>query len=409
MNIIDLFSGAGGLTEGFRHDFNIVGHVEKEAAASETLRLRDAFYYFKANHRESTYYDFLNNKLSLQDVFGSVPTRLLKGTINEEINDNNIQNIFKQLDERIGSASVDGLIGGPPCQAYSTIGRARNAPKKASDGRIYLYRYYIDFLRRYLPKFFVFENVRGLLSFKDMDGQLLFPKMKLEFQKAGYNLDYRVLDASDFGTPQSRKRVIIFGARSSDTQMIQRFFDELSHLKTRAHTVRETFYDLPRLSAGTENNNYAKIPTKFIKKNFRGNASIPLTQNCSRPNNDNDLQIYQIVAKAKANGINVKYNELNQKLITHRHTDKFLDRFKALGWDEPSHTIVAHIAKDGHHYIHPDYTQNRSITVREAARLQGFPDDYYFESSRTSALTQIGNAVPPIFSKKVAEAINSII
>lgn len=140
-------------------------------------------------------------------------------------------------------------------------------------------------------------------------------------------------------------------------------------------------------------------------KYFRQDDNLPLTQNISRKNNSNDLKIYRLVAKAKSRGKNLKYDELDTTLQTHRHTDKFLDRFKALSWDSPSHTIVAHIAKDGHHYIHPDIKQNRSITVREAARLQGFPDSYYFLDSRTSAFTQIGNAVPPIFSRKVAEAI----
>lgn len=104
----------------------------------------------------------------------------------------------------------------------------------------------------------------------------------------------------------------------------------------------------------------------------------------------------------------MRYNELPENLRTHKNVDKFLDRYKALSWDKPSHTIVAHIAKDGHHYIHPDVNQNRSITVREAARIQGFPDDFYFEPSRTQAFTQIGNAVPPILSHKIANLIIKI-
>ncbi len=111
---------------------------------------------------------------------------------------------------------------------------------------------------------------------------------------------------------------------------------------------------------------------------------------------------------AKEKGINLKYNELASELQTHKHTDKFLDRYKALSWGNPAHTVVAHIAKDGHHYIHPDKEQNRSITVREAARIQGFPDDYYFETSRTAAFTQIGNAVPPILSEKIAQIIEKL-
>jgi len=147
------------------------------------------------------------------------------------------------------------------------------------------------------------------------------------------------------------------------------------------------------------------MPTQFIRENYRGIKGVPLTQNISRPNRLIDLEIYKQVVLAKQQGKNLKYDNLPKKLQLHKHTTIFLDRFKALSADKPAHTIVAHIAKDGHHYIHPDIKQNRSITVREAARLQGFPDDYFFESSRTQAFVQIGNAVPPIFSKKIAKAV----
>ena len=169
--------------------------------------------------------------------------------------------------------------------------------------------------------------------------------------------------------------------------------------------VKTAFQGLPSLKAGEVNNSYTNLSNDYVEQNFLQDSKTPLTQNIARPNNSNDLAIYKIVAEAKKNGKNIKYSELDSKLKTHKHTDKFLDRFKALSWNSPSHTVVAHISKDGHHYIHPDTKQNRSITVREAARLQGFPDNYYFLDSRTSAFTQIGNAVPPIFSKKMADAI----
>ncbi|WDQ20901.1 DNA cytosine methyltransferase [Lactiplantibacillus plantarum] len=412
MNIIDLFSGAGGLTEGFRHDYNVIGHVEKELPASETLKLRDTYYYLQKNGNVNLYYDFLKNKISNSELLSHIPENILDRTINEEISDNTLKHIFKQLDSILlneQNQEVSGVIGGPPCQAYSTIGRALNASKKATDGRIYLYRYYIDFLNKYNPTFFVFENVKGLLSFKDTDDDLLFPKMQQEFRDAGYELDYRLINTVDYGVPQSRERIIIFGTTNDKKYLIPNFFDKLETLKESPISVNTAFTGLPKLHSGEQNNTYTSETNSFVKEMYQQNMNIPLTQNISRPNNQNDLEIYKIVAKNKQNGVNIKYNELSKNLITHTHTDKFLDRYKALSWELPSHTVVAHIAKDGHHYIHPDPQQNRSITVREAARLQGFPDDFFFETSRTAAFTQIGNAVPPILSEKIANTINEII
>ena len=332
-----------------------------------------------------------------------VPQEKLNKILNFEISQENIHSIFSFFDN-LGE-NVDGIIGGPPCQAYSTIGRARNASKKSSDERIYLYKFYIHFLNKYQPKFFIFENVKGLLSFRDADDEFLLPRMKKEFEEAGYSLGYEVLNTKNYGVPQSRERLIIFGVMNEKKELIQEFFKNLKKYEENEVDVKTAFQGLPSLKAGEVNNSYTNLSNDYVEQNFLQDSKTPLTQNIARPNNSNDLAIYKIVARAKKNGINIKYSDLDSGLKTHKHTDKFLDRFKALSWDSPSHTVVAHISKDGHHYIHPDTKQNRSITVREAARLQGFPDNYYFLDSRTSAFTQIGNAVPPIFSKKMADAI----
>lgn len=404
INIIDLFSGAGGLTEGFRNQqYKILGHVEKEKAACETLKLREVYYYLKKKNKLEVYNDFLNCKSSIEDLLKHVPQKKLNKILNFEISQENIHSIFSFFDD-LGE-NVDGIIGGPPCQAYSTIGRARNASKKSSDERIYLYKFYIHFLNKYQPKFFIFENVKGLLSFRDADDEFLLPRMKKEFEEAGYSLGYEVLNTKNYGVPQSRERLIIFGVMNEKKELIQEFFKNLKKYEENEVDVKTAFQGLPSLKAGEVNNSYTNLSNDYVEQNFLQDSKTPLTQNIARPNNSNDLAIYKIVAEAKKDGKNIKYSELDSKLKTHKHTDKFLDRFKALSWNSPSHTVVAHISKDGHHYIHPDTKQNRSITVREAARLQGFPDNYYFLDSRTSAFTQIGNAVPPIFSKKMADAI----
>lgn len=404
INIIDLFSGAGGLTEGFRNQrYKILGHVEKEKAACETLKLREVYYYLKEKNKLGLYNDFLNSKTSIEDLLKHVPREKLNKILNFEISQENIHSIFSFFDD-LGE-NVDGIIGGPPCQAYSTIGRARNASKKSSDERIYLYKFYIHFLNKYQPQFFIFENVKGLLSFRDADDEFLLPRMKKEFEEAGYSLGYEVLNTKNYGVPQSRERLIIFGVMNEKKELIQEFFKNLKKYEENEVDVKTAFQGLPSLKAGEVNNSYTNLSNDYVEQNFLQDSKTPLTQNIARPNNSNDLAIYKIVAEAKKNGKNIKYSELDSRLKTHKHTDKFLDRFKALSWNSPSHTVVAHISKDGHHYIHPDTKQNRSITVREAARLQGFPDNYYFLDSRTSAFTQIGNAVPPIFSKKMADTI----
>ena len=404
INIIDLFSGAGGLTEGFRNQqYKILGHVEKEKAACETLKLREVYYYLKKKNKLGLYNDFLNSKTSIEDLLKHVPQEKLNKILNFAISQENIHSIFSFFDD-LGE-NVDGIIGGPPCQAYSTIGRARNASKKSSDERIYLYKFYIHFLNKYQPKFFIFENVKGLLSFRDADDEFLLPRMKKEFEEAGYSLGYEVLNTKNYGVPQSRERLIIFGVMNEKKELIQEFFKNLKKYEENEVDVKTAFQGLPSLKAGEVNNSYTNLSNDYVEQNFLQDSKTPLTQNIAITNNSNDLAIYKIVAEAKKNGKNIKYSELDSKLKTHKHTDKFLDRFKALSWNSPSHTVVAHISKDGHHYIHPDTKQNRSITVREAARLQGFPDNYYFLDSRTSAFTQIGNAVPPIFSKKMADAI----
>lgn len=411
MNIIDLFSGAGGLTEGFRTTpFNIKVHVEMDKAACCTLQLRDVFYYLKQQNNLDLYKDFLLEKIDRTELLANVPNSILDKTINIEINDTTIQKIFDAIDSKMGiNQKIDGIIGGPPCQAYSTIGRALNKPKKSSDERIYLYRYYIDFLNKYRPKFFIFENVKGLLSFKDQTDKLLLPNMIKEFNKAGYNLSYKLIDSSNFGIPQKRERLIIFGTNNGLNP--ESFFNQLfDHESEKPVTIGKLFQDLPKLKSGHEVNRYGlNHPNEFVTNHIRKNKNLPLIQNISRPHTLNDLKIYKEVATAKNNGINLKYTDIKYGDLTHKNKHSFLDRYKALDKNAISHTIVAHIAKDGHYYIHYDTEQNRSITVREAARIQTFPDDFYFETSRTQAFKQIGNAVPPMLSEKFAKVIKTIL
>ncbi|MDE3315774.1 DNA cytosine methyltransferase [Lacticaseibacillus zeae] len=407
-NIIDLFSGAGGLTEGFRRpEYNILAHVEMSADACQTLRLRDDYYQLKKRNMLQQYRDFLDGKISLSELELQCGLSQKALTINETIDTDTMDGILAKIDSKLSGRQVHGIIGGPPCQAYSTVGRKRNEAKKETDERIYLYRFYIQFLEHYKPEFFLFENVRGLLSFNDLDGKRLFPKMEQEFEsitdELGYHIDWKLVDCSEFGIPQERKRIILYGQRNDLPKFS--FFKRLADLKEIPGTVGEFFRDLPKLKAGETCNQYSKAqPCTFVLENLRTPLS-KLTQNVARPNRELDLKIYKIAAEKRAKHEILHYNDLPEDLQTHHNKEVFLDRFKALPADGVSQTVVAHIAKDGHYYIHPDAEQNRSITVREAARIQTFPDDFYFMGSRTQAFKQIGNAVPPYLAKKMAQTI----
>lgn len=408
-NIIDVFSGAGGLAEGFRsnEDFNFLCHIEKDKAACSTLRLRNIYWYLKNNDNLKPYYRYIKGEISLERLNSCIPRWVIDNIINEEISNNTMPKLFSIIDGKLRNGILDGIIGGPPCQAYSMIGRASNVYKKKEDERIYLYKFYIEFLKKYSPKFFLFENVKGLISFLDNDGELLFPKIIKEFENVGYIVKNEIINAKNFGVPQNRERIFIFGLRK-DVCSCNLFFDYLKKYSEEGPPIKYVFKDLPKIKSGELSCHYKRNRPSLYTRRYLRNKNDCLTQHCARNNNDNDLMIYKEVLKAKKKNINLNYCDLPDSLRTHSNLYSFVDRYKALNYESPSHTIVAHIAKDGHYYIHPDLKQNRSITVREAARLQGFPDNFYFESSRTSAFTQIGNAVPPILSSKIAMTISDL-
>lgn len=400
MNCLDLFSGAGGLTEGFiQAKYNIIAHVEKEYAASLTLRTRLAFHHLKENNKLEIYKQYLKGEISREELYSYIPNALLNSVINKEISDETIDNIFNSIDCLLENQKIDIIIGGPPCQAYSLVGRARDPLGMKEDKRNYLYKQYLKFLEKYSPNLFVFENVRGLISAQN--GELL-PQIIREMEDLGYTVDKKILDAKDFGVPQSRKRLIIIGWKKE----INFSYPNFEKINNNV-TINNLFMDLPPLSPGDSIlfAPYKKVNDALIKTNIFDSDCGLITQHISRNHNERDLEIYSLAIKALENGRPLRYTDLPERLRNHNNLKSFLDRFKVVNGNTISHTMVAHIAKDGHHYIHPDSNQNRSISLREAARIQTFPDSYFFENSRTAAFTQIGNAVPPLMAKIIAEKI----
>jgi DNA (cytosine-5)-methyltransferase 1 len=414
MNYIDLFAGAGGLSEGFiRAGFNPVAHVEMDLAACNTLKTRIAYHYLKSIGQSEKYYSYLICEIKRPELYQLIPDKLLNSVINLPIGPENNETIFNLISNQLNGDKVDLIIGGPPCQAYSLVGRARSEDGMKRDPRNHLYVQYAKFLEKYKPRFFVFENVLGLKSAKK--GTYLQNMEKL-FLKKGYKMKLYILAANNFGVLQNRRRIIILGWRED----IELNLPDLEAIRMPSvFKVNSIFNDLPKINAGEGVDkfvNYRAETNDYLdQKSIRNGIDI-LTQHIARPHSEQDKNIYRIaVNKWNNKGQRLDYNDLPEFLKTHKNRHSFFDRFKVVAQDlEYSHTVVAHIAKDGHYYIHPDIEQNRSISVREAARLQSFPDNYYFEGvkegqNRTAAYKQIGNAVPPLMAFIIANSIKNLL
>ncbi|TDR25910.1 DNA cytosine methyltransferase [Flavobacterium cheniae] len=405
LNFIDLFAGAGGLSEGFiRAGFTPIAHVEMNKDACDTLRTRTAFHYLKENERVDEYYKYLKGNISRDELWNKIPNHLINSVINKEISPKTLPEIFEKIDEELKGEEVDLVIGGPPCQAYSVAGRARK--NMEDDPRNHLYKHYVEFLKRYKPKMFVFENVPGILSANN--GEYL-EKIFNAVKKQGYHLEKQVLNAKNFNVLQDRKRVIIIGWRKDLKLQYPKFEDK----EVQFEVLKHLFSDLPKLKSGQGEWNvskYAKKTNAYLNATGIRNGIDFTTQHVARYNNENDLEIYRIaVEKWIKDNKRLNYGELPERLIKHSNTKTFSNRFQVVNHKGISHTVVAHICADGHYYIHPDIDQNRSITVREAARIQSFPDDYFFESSRTAAFKQIGNAVPVLMAEGIANKIKEML
>jgi len=407
LKYIDLFAGAGGLSEGFiRQGFQAIAHVEMDKDACDTLKTRLAYHYLSQNNKLSIYKAYLKNEIPREVLWGNIPGPIMESVINEEITGETISGIFNNIDKQSDGHKVDLIIGGPPCQAYSLVGRSRDPNRMKGDKRNFLFRYYAEFLIKYKPKYFVFENVLGLLT---AGNKRYLNEMIQLFESIGYSVaEPTVLNAEDYGVLQKRRRVIIMGQRGK-----KKFnFPELQKVENKWQIRKDLFYDLPYLNPGDEFNivKYTKPINEYLKTTEIRNGIDIVTQHITRNHNKRDLEIYSIAIDKWVNEkTRLKYSDLPARLQTHNNTEAFLDRFKVVDPIGHSHTMVAHISKDGHYYIYPDSKQIRSISVREAARIQSFPDDYFFEGGRTTAFKQIGNAVPPLMARAIANTLKKML
>lgn len=524
--LIDLFSGPGGLGEGFHafHDpslpsFEVLISVEKDAWARETLRMRS---YFRALQQN-------NDKAGLAEWYAGLatPVKSVADMPNADLVQEAIrmapecelgrdcdadralhEDITKRIDAHANKQHTV-LIGGPPCQAYSMAGRSRNMGnadyRAAEDHRHFLYREYLRIVEKVKPSVFVMENVRGLLSSR-VDGKRMFPQILNDLvvpsralsdahheppsPEDTYEIHSFVSDtvfcdgddaeavdgrrflikAHEYGVPQRRERVILLGIRADivrrlkerswtfpnlrpadhmvstgevisdlpkirsklskggDSQrrwldtvrdnanaLLQQLSDikELGDLSTELGTTSLPLFHHPPHSTGGQSIPATAPPTEAIPKSLAGWYQDPalrfILNHESRGHIASDLMRYHFAAAyGKIRRTSPKAKDF-PTFLSPNHANwgsgKFADRFRVQVANKPATTITSHISKDGHYFIHPDPQQCRSLTVREAARLQTFPDNYLFMGPRTSQYVQVGNAVPPYLARQMADIV----
>lgn len=397
------------MAEGFASaGFVPIAHVEADQGAANTLRTREAFHRLNKDGRIDIYRQYLAGLKKRDELYDEAGINQSSSVINETISTESLPKLFERIDSLCEGLAPDIIIGGPPCQAYSLVGRARSENGMIGDQRNFLFLYYAEFLKRYRPAVFLFENVLGLLSAKDAQGESYLEHMAKVFGDIGYTVEWSVLDAQEYGVPQARRRVIITGRLGKRGASIPE-----PREAAVARQLNDVIGDLPAIKAGQGmpfSTRLDRAPSQWLRKAGLLSDDGCVSWHQARPHNERDLQIFsRVVSKWEQGRERLSYPELPSHLKTHKNQHSFVDRFKVVAGDLPSsHTIVAHIAKDGNYYIHPDNRQNRSLTPREAARIQTFPDDFHFESSsgkpsRSAAFKQIGNAVPVILARCLAE------
>lgn len=378
MKVIDLFAGCGGLALGFKKlSFETLAFLEWEKSCIDTLKEN-----FSQTHSPPMFLhkDIRETEECLHSADGSL------------------------IDFVADRGGVDGIIGGPPCQAYSMAGRVRDPSGMKTDYRNFLFEAYCRMLATFKPKFFVFENVMGMLSAKP-NGVPIAREIENAFARTGYycgNISKEITyDFANLGGPQRRKRVIIFGIRSdlpNSRQAVHRFHATMRSLHTQSQTVSSAIGDLQPI--------FPLPKSERSKRASHYNSSNDI-MHFSRFHNDRDIEIFKLLAEdiKSPNPQYASISSIKQLYKDRVGKDAAVHKYYVLREDEPSNLIPAHLYKDGLRHIHPDPLQSRSITAREAARLQSFPDDFLFRGSRGDIFKMIGNAVPPLFAEKIATSV----
>ncbi len=500
--IIDLFAGPGGLGEGFsalrcsgKPVFKIGLSIEKDAEAHRTLELRAFYRQFPDGQIPPDYYQYLGAKISRAALFDAYPIaarHARREAWNATLGITSPNEVDARITEALAGRRNWLLIGGPPCQAYSIMGRSKMISEKGrdkyeADHRHFLYREYLRIIADFQPRVFVMENVKGLLS-ATLNGESTISKILADLQypiaaihgprHRDANLTYRLVSlavpasgdfgkfspadfivrAEKYGVPQCRHRLIIVGISErvkgtpgllteQPETTVSQAIDDLPPLRSGlsqeqdsetawleavgsirqaawlnakqvdADVYRHIKSQLAELSADlVRGSDEAKTSRKALRLHpdwFRPDGYTHICNHTTRLHMRADLHRYLFLAAfAQVHGRSPLLEEFPKDLLPkHKNVGtaikgtKFNDRFRVQVANRPATTVVSHISKDGHYYIHPDPSQCRSLTVREAARLQTFPDNYFFEGPRTQQYHQVGNAVPPFLAHQIAQIV----
>ncbi len=404
MDFIDIFAGCGGMGEGFIDaGFAPAAFVEMDGHACNTLRTRNAYHSLKKSGMLGIYRSYQKGHITRDELYRHADPLARCKVICEEIAGGRIDRIFDAVHNALNGGGLGVLLGCPPCQAYSVA----NHTNDKSDKRLFLYEYFALFLKEFAPKMFVFENVPGLLS---IDGGRIFADIQACFNTLGYGTVHKIVNANKYGVLQSRKRLIIIGTKKGGSLLGHSVFDRMPQTNNLSYTVNDVLCDLAPMPHGSVGTGYSKDANRYLSAHNIRTPNCVLTNHRSRRHNADDLGVFEYMAnQLLLYGKKPKHNQIPKSLYSGRK-GSFFDRFKVVDGKMPyAHTITAHIAKDGQHYIHPDVNQNRSLTVREAARIQSFPDSYHFEGPVGAQFKQVGNAVPPLLSKAIAFAMKVIL
>lgn len=403
IKIIDLFAGCGGLSDGFEqtHLYETLACVEWEKEPCKTLanRLKKKWNY------ENAYETVFHFDIQRTD-------ELINGWSNDPIYGTS-QGLKPIVEKHKG---IDVVIGGPPCQAYSIAGRIRDENGMNDDYRNFLFESYLKVVDEFKPKAFIFENVPGMLSAKP-GGVSIVERITEAFAEKGYEItnnlrENALIDCTKFGVPQARKRMVILGVnknliKENPQVALHDFYKFIfpSYQTRKVATVKDAINDLPKLHPLEE-------PVKVGKRKFSHSYNVcEIANHEPRMHSKRDVETFELLTKDIQTGQNKFASVESLKDLYFEITGKRsnIHKYHVLKWNKPSNTIPAHLYKDGLRHIHPDPEQARSITVREAARLQSFDDDFEFLGSLTDQYKMVGNAVPPKFAKAIALALNDFL
>ena len=403
IKILDLFAGCGGLSDGFEQTnlYETLACVEWEREPCKTLAKRLKTKWNYDNAYETVFHFDIQRTNELINGWHNDPVYGTNHGLNSIVEKNN---------------GIDVLIGGPPCQAYSIAGRVRDINGMNDDYRNFLFESYLKVVDHFKPKAFIFENVPGLLSAKP-GGVSIVERITEAFAKKGYEItnDLRgnaLIDCTKFGVPQARKRMVILGVnknliKENPAIALHDFYEFIfpKYQSKDISTVKDAITDLPKLHP-------LNAPVKINRRNYSHTYNVSNILNHEpRMHNKRDIDTFELLTNDIESGENKYLSVESLKDLYFDITGKRsnIHKYHVLKWNKPSNTIPAHLYKDGLRHIHPDPKQARTITVREAGRLQSFDDDYEFTGSISDQYKMVGNAVPPKFAKAIALALDEFL